>query len=102
MNSLLIALSKPLYNIPPITPVAGGPGYSAAQKIAGQILGVFLIIAAIAILIAMVVGVFSWKTHHGGGLKGSLTAMAVVIMCVIIAASAAQIINWGQAIPLFG
>lgn len=102
MNNLLLHLSKPLYNLPPITPVAGGPGYSAAQKIAGQLLGLFLIVAAIAIIIILIVGIFSWRSHNSGGVKGSVVGLAVVIGAVIIAGSVAQIINWGQAIPLFG
>jgi len=107
MNTLLAKASTWLTvrldgDLPPITPLAGGPGYSAAQKIAGQFLGVFLIIAAIGVIAAMTVGVVSWRTHNGGGLKGAMYALGVILVCVIIASSVAQIINWGKAIPLFG
>ena len=102
MKNLILHLSKPLFNIPPIEPVAGGPGYSAAQKIAGQALGVFLIVAAIAIIVLLFTGIFSWRSHHSGGVKTSVVGLAVIVGAVIIAGSVAQIINWGQAIPLFG
>lgn len=92
----------PIKDLKAIEPLSGGPGYSAAQTIAGQVFGVFLIIAVIAVLAACLWGVVSFLNKHAGGLKGALIALGVILGCVIIAAAAAQLINWGKAIPLFG
>lgn len=90
------------YDLPDITPTGGGPGVAAAQQLAGQLLLLFLIVAGIGLIICAFVAVFSHKSHNSGGMKGALTWGASIIGAVIIASSAAQIINWGQAIPLFG
>ena len=88
--------------IDPISPSFDGPGVEAGRRIASQIFGAVLVGGIIAVLLSAGLIIFGHMVEHGRMRKAGIVGVISAAAGTAVAAGAAQIVTWGQAIPIFG